>query len=166
VLLKIFIAAILVLIANTADAKNLETICNQQDCFKNGWITTEPGTDYLLKCECIDGDCENVGWKSVDNRGSTFIVRCKSGGCFVDGWRSLQNDQDKILIDLVTCKEDNCLTYGWSIFASYDKGGEVTCKRDDCRRFGGFSNWRKEHSETNCINGDCYRYGWTADIED
>jgi len=162
---KLWICLIL-LYANINFAKVLETRCISEDCFKYGWSTVEPGTDYQLNCKCTQGDCKNAGWKSVDNRDSRYFVRCKTGGCFKMGWISRQIDKGKILIDVVTCKNESCLTDGWDIISSYGRGGVVTCKNNDCRQFGGISFWRGKNSETSCIDSDCYKYGWMADIED
>ncbi|MCB0367568.1 MAG: hypothetical protein H6624_16350 [Bdellovibrionaceae bacterium] len=164
--MKVLILFAVVLSAGSVFAKTLETRCIKNDCFRFGWMTTEPSTDYQLTCTCTDGDCMNVGWESADNRNSTFSVECKVGGCFTKGWKSVQNDNGMVLIDIVTCKSDSCLTHGWDIAASYGPGGEVICKNSDCHQFGGISFWRGKISETFCINSNCYRSGWVAEIDE
>lgn len=149
-----------------ANGKTLETKCNNNNCFESGWNTTEPGTDYLLEAQCIGNDCRTKGWVSSDNRDSNYHVKCKSGDCFQNGWISFQNDQGKILVDITTCKNNDCLTYGWDIATSYGEDGEAICKKDDCREFGGISYWRGQISETSCIDSDCYRNGWSAEIQE
>lgn len=155
---------IFMLYSSGALAKHLETKCNDNSCFDFGWVTTEPGTNYLLEASCIDGDCRSKGWKSSDNRNSTYLVKCKRNSCFENGWVSIQKDRGDILVDIVTCKNNDCLSYGWDIATSYGDVGEAMCKNNDCRKFGGISHWRGQLSETNCIDSDCYNSGWTADI--
>ncbi|MCB0385873.1 MAG: hypothetical protein KDD43_10815 [Bdellovibrionales bacterium] len=162
--MRLLILIFFALSVPVANAITLETICNNKDCFTSGWVTTEPGTDYLLTCQCKSGDCVNQGWESQDNRNSTFDVTCKPGGCFTEGWTSVQNDKGLVLIDVVLCKEGSCLTHGWDIITTYDGDGEVTCKGNDCSSFGGLSYWRGQLSETTCYNSDCYRYGWHSNI--
>jgi hypothetical protein len=164
--MKTFITLAMLFLCHTATARILETTCNNQNCFRDGWTTTEPGTDYLLRAKCTNNDCARFGWESVDNRGSSFSVTCRALGCFTTGWTSVENDNGNILFDFVTCKGKSCLTNGWDILSTYDGGGEVACKNNDCSRFGGLSYWRGKFSETYCYEGDCYRFGWAAEIED
>jgi hypothetical protein len=164
--MKVILSLTLFFFSQISLAKLLETKCTNGDCFKYGWVTTEPGTDYVLNCTCTSNDCKKFGWKSIDNRNSSYTVNCKSAGCFAEGWTSLQNDNGKILIDVVHCKDSSCLSKGWNIVSTYDKGGEVTCKSDDCSRFGGISFWRGKVSETSCYADDCYKNGWAARIEE
>ena len=149
-----------------AKATFLETKCNNQDCFTWGWTTTSPDSDYYLQAQCKENDCQNLGWQSLDNRSSEYNVKCKVGGCFVKGWVSVERaEKGALRIDIVNCKNDDCLTYGWTIKNGFSEG-DVTCKNENCREFGGFSFWRGLHSETTCINSSCYSNGWTANIED
>lgn len=147
-------------------SKTLDTRCIGNDCFANGWQTTEPGTNYQLVCKCKNNDCTKSGWSSRDNRNSRFDVNCKQDGCFVGGWTSVQHKNGSMFVDIITCKSRDCLKNGWDIASAYPGGdGQVTCRNGDCEHFGGSSFWRGERSQTHCHLMDCYKYGWLAKIE-
>lgn len=164
--MKVLLVLLMLGASGLAFGKVLETKCNNNNCFENGWTTTEPGTDYLLEAKCLKNDCLLNGWSSLDNRDSSYHVKCKAEGCFTKGWVSIQNDEGKILVDITSCKNNDCLSNGWDISTSYGQDGEAICKNDNCREFGGISYWRNRISETSCLNSDCYTYGWNAEIQE
>lgn len=154
-LLTLFIGSL-----SFAEIQKFETACKNQDCFRNGWITTAP--HYVLDTNCKNQDCKKLGWNSVANDHSTYEVTCRQGGCFQDGWASTQNLKGNVYYDDVLCRNSNCLTNGWTVRTGYDVlGGDVVCNNNDCSKFGGESFWRGRPSRTVCYEADCYHKGWT-----
>jgi len=155
----------LVSVNSFAASKKYSISCKGDDCFTDGWFMQEVGGVYFLNNNCKSGDCENLGWSSVDSKGDTFDVTCLPGGCFYEGWKSVNKTGNKILKDEVKCKLNSCLSYGWTVKTGYDlSGGNVSCINNDCSRFGGTAVWRGKISRTACKNDDCYRYGWNLTI--
>jgi hypothetical protein len=150
----------LMAITSLAQARTYETVCNNHDCFKNGWVTTSKS--YVMKTQCTNNDCTKYGWFSLTNNKSTYNVKCRAGGCFNDGWMSAQVIKGRIYYDDAFCKHSSCLTYGWNVKTGYDLlGGNVVCNNNDCAKYGGRSFWRGRPSRTVCYANDCYRNGWT-----
>lgn len=145
----------------SAAQKDYSISCKGDDCFVDGWVMHEVNGPYMLNNSCKENDCEYVGWSSVDTNGDKFEVSCLPGGCFTEGWASKNTVGNFVLRDWVTCKNGDCLSYGWTVKTGYDlSGGNVSCVKDDCSRFGGTATWRGKLSRTACKNDDCYRYGW------
>lgn len=148
-----------------AAKKEYSISCKGEDCFRYGWTMQDKQGFYRLDNKCIENDCENLGWSSTDSKGHQFYVQCLPGGCFNEGWTSLNVVGFKFLKDQVTCKNNSCLSYGWTVQTGYDlSGGNVTCKNSDCSRFGGMAFWRNKISKTECKSGDCYKNGWFLTI--
>ena len=155
----LFLALLLVSTSAFAKISKYETICKNNDCFQNGWITTAPG--YKLDTQCKNNDCSRYGWFSIANDQSTYDVTCREGSCFGEGWHSTQKIKNKTLTDDVTCRSSDCLSYGWSVRTGYDlMGGNVMCNLMDCSKYGGSSLWRGRPAYTACYKKDCYHEGW------
>jgi hypothetical protein len=58
--------------------------CNQNDCLKNGWLSS--GSQGSLQTRCLDNDCRRFGWSSQIGEGRFRVATCKQNSCFIRGW--------------------------------------------------------------------------------
>jgi hypothetical protein len=60
---------------------------DKQDCLTAGWRSYSANSWEVSSC--LDGDCKQSGWTTINNLGETNLITCKGQGCFIDGWISL-----------------------------------------------------------------------------
>lgn len=148
-------------------AETWDTSCKNNDCFKNGWITTGDVNNFYLEAFCTNKDCLHYGWTSLDGFGTKISVTCVNADCFKSGWHSSEERiNNDLFIDDAVCTNHDCLTDGWQVKSSYDNGGKVTCTKNNCSQIGGQSFWRSRRSTTKCKGHDCYHIGWNVHFQD
>jgi hypothetical protein len=162
----IFITLFITTLATGALAQTAvyETVCEKQDCFKEGWTTTS-ANGFKLKAECNLHECATKGWTAKANDKTFYEVKCEEKACFSVGWTSLEDQHGFRHYDTVACKNEDCLKSGWTVRTGFDFfGGNVTCTENDCAKFGDTSTWLGRPSKTVCHDGDCYKNGWTLTV--
>lgn len=180
--LILFAATVLCLGTSIAEARPVvEVTCYEQDCFKNGWSTSNHRYGFWQTTRCWAGDCTTHGWQTHDSRGYDLDVTCVGRGCFVDGWleavaQTRESQFFKCKAPVATPQDGNVTPNCW--VHGFEANGpsvvsSATCLNGSCRTGGWVTKQRgvpdttvvcKAGSDeaTGTMVSDCFRFGWNV----